>query len=69
MGPFKLVSAADAIDEKEAEKTTEISDKTAIFLVIVESDCREKLLRLNIVPPSIGTFLHSTNNLHKKHLI
>ena len=52
MGPFKFVSAADAEVVKEAEKTTEISDKTATFLVIVDSDCREKLLLLYIALPS-----------------
>jgi hypothetical protein len=55
-----LVSAADAKDEKEAEKTTEISDKTATFLVIIESDGKGKLLRLYIVLPSINKSFQST---------
>ena len=66
MGPFNVVGAADAKDEKEAEKTTDTSDKTAIFLVIVESDGMEKLLRLGIVLPSTGKFFRSIKNLDKK---
>lgn len=69
MGPFKVVSAADAEDEKEVEKTIEISDKTAIFLVIVVSEGREKLLRLNIVLPPVSKFFHSTKTQIRKHLI
>jgi len=48
-----VVSAADANDEKEAEKTIEISDKTATFLVVIANDDRGKLLRLYIVLPSM----------------
>jgi hypothetical protein len=52
MGPLSVVGAADAKDEKEAEKTIEISDKTAIFLVILNINGREEILRLTMILPS-----------------
>jgi hypothetical protein len=51
IGPLRVVGAAIAKDEKEAEKTIEISDKTTTFLVVLVNDDRKKLLRLYIVLP------------------